>query len=137
MTDAVQQYLGGNLKNEAAFFTATTGKTVPTSIHLSLLTCPTTEPLRSDLFLNRTPMRRWLCWISQETKSCFCSVLLSNLRGQQPHGEHRPSSQEDMEALTSRVGEEISEVCPRSAPGDLPKVPAFKGMNHSWGSCTR
>lgn len=75
-----------------------------------------TSEIRSFL-IELQPGRHWLCWISEETKSCVCSVLLSNLRGQQPHGEHRPSSQEDMEALTSQVGEEISEVCPRSAPG--------------------
>lgn len=131
VTDAVQQYLGENLKNEAAFFTATIGGPSPRPF---ISPCSLVQPqnLRDRIFF----FNRSLCWISEETKSCFCSVLLSNLRGQQPHGEHRPSSQEDMEALTSRVGEEISEVCPRSAPGDLPKVPAFKGMNHSWGSCT-
>lgn len=99
------------------FFTSTTGRLSPRPfISPCSLVPPQTSEIRSFL-IDLQPGRHWLCGISEETESCFCSVLLSNLRGQQPHGEHRPSSQEDMEALTSQVGEEISEVCPCPAPG--------------------
>lgn len=81
-----------------------------------------TSEMRSFL-IELQPVRRWLCGISE---SRFSSVLLSNLRGQQPHGEHRPSSQEDMEALTSQEGEEISEVCPCSAPGTYRRCERLK-----------
>lgn len=59
------------------------------------------------------------CWIIEKQQSRLLNSFVQPAGAGAPRGAQ--TIQEDTEALTSRVGEEISEVCPWSAPRELQK----------------
>lgn len=99
----VRRYLGENPENSMTSIHLT-------SIHLFLLSYFTTKCLRVLLSIY---------FFIELVKQSFVSFKLfcPNCGGSSLTGSADRPLQEDMESLTSQVGEEVSEVRPRSVPG--------------------